>query len=280
MEDRKLIIKPQKAFSFRISELLEYRELIYFFARRDIKIRYRNTFLGIIWAVAQPVFMALVFTLIVQSGMNISTDNMPAFLYFLSGLLLWNFFSQSISFSALSMLANANIIRKVYFPRLAIPVAAIITALLDLLINIIFFFIIAAVYKFTTQAEISLTSTFAALLTSLPVVILFTVSAGIFLSALNVKYRDVRNAIPFFIQIMFFLTPVIYSTRFGDNILVKKILELNPLNFAIEMFRSNLTSADLEMVQLPVLTLSLLVVFYFIAIYTFRKMEDHFADLI
>ncbi len=280
MEEKKIIIRPQNAFRFRTAELLEYREMIYFFAWRDTKIRYRHVLLGIIWAIVQPLFMALVFTGILHSGLKVPTGDTPVFLYFLSGIIVWNFFSQSVIFSTTSMLANAHIIRKVYFPRLAVPLAAIFTKLIDFVIDLIFFTVVALVYKFIFNHNINISGVWLALLLAFPVLAIFTTSVSIFLSGLNVRFRDVRNFIPYFIQIMFFLTPVIYTTKAGNYPLLKTILELNPLNFCIEIFRSNITAETFQLITIPWATVVLLIFSYLAAIYTFRKMEDNFADMI
>lgn len=280
MEEKKIIITPQNAFRFRTAELLEYREMIYFFAWRDTKIRYRHVLLGIIWAIVQPLFMALVFTGVLHTGLKVPTGDTPVFLYFLSGIIVWNFFSQSVIFSTTSMLANAHIIRKVYFPRLAVPLAAIFTKLIDFVIDLIFFTVVALVYKFIFNHNINIGGIWLALFLAFPVLAIFTTSVSIFLSGLNVRFRDVRNFIPYFIQIMFFLTPVIYTTKAGNYPLLKTILELNPLNFCIEIFRSNITSETFQLITIPWITVVLLIISYMAAIYTFRKMEDNFADMI
>lgn len=280
MEKNEWIIKPQENFSLDFGSLAKYRELIYFFAWRDIKIRYRDTLLGIIWTVAQALFLTLVFSVIVSRGFNLPTRGMPPILFFFSGIIVWNYFSQAVTTSANSILIHAHIIRKIYFPRLVIPLSSIITASFDFFINSIALIVISLILKYNSSVEINILYLIIAIILAWLLTTLVALSAGIFLSALNVKYRDVRNAIPFLVQILFFLTPVMYDFSTSSSGVVSYLLKLNPLVLPIEMIRSNIISPSFEMAGFEPLWIIGIIVSLFIALFTFQKIEHQIADII
>ena len=280
MEKNEWIIKPQESFSLDFGSLAKYRELMYFFAWRDIKIRYRDTLLGVFWTIAQALFLTLVFSVIVWRGFNLPTRGMPPILFFFSGIIVWNYFSQAVTTSANSILIHAQIIRKIYFPRLVIPLSSIITASFDFFINAIALIIISLIVKYNNGVDINILYVIIALIITWILTTLVALSAGVFLSALNVKYRDVRNAIPFLVQILFFLTPVMYDFSTNSAGLVSYLLKLNPLVLPIEMIRSNIGSSSFEIAGFEPLWIVGMVVSLFIALFTFQKIEHQIADII
>ena len=227
-------IKPRSKFTLGVRELWQYRELFYFFTWRDIKVRYKQAFLGVLWAIMQPLSMMLIFTFIFSRGLDVKSDGLPYPIFAFSGLMIWNIFSNGLQNAASSMVSNANIIKKIYFPRLIIPMSSILTALFDFL----FAFVVFIGLIFYYQIPFS----FIKLLIFLPLSILLTVMTtfglGTFLAALNVKYRDFQYALPFFIQFLLFVNPILYSSKTFNNPLIQKIMLFNPIAGAIDLVRS------------------------------------------
>ena len=273
-------IKPRSKFTLGVRELWQYRELFYFFTWRDIKVRYKQAFLGVLWAIMQPLSMMLIFTFIFSRGLDVKSDGLPYPIFAFSGLMIWNIFSNGLQNAASSMVSNANIIKKIYFPRLIIPMSSILTALFDFL----FAFVVFIGLIFYYQIPFS----FIKLLIFLPLSILLTVMTtfglGTFLAALNVKYRDFQYALPFFIQFLLFVNPILYSSKTFNNPLIQKIMFFNPIAGAIDLVRSIFNVPQIQMgegmnvnhLSLQFLTASLILLF---GIYFFRKTESYFADL-
>lgn len=268
------VIEAQNRFSLGIKELWSYRELFYFFTWRDVKVKYKQAVLGILWAVLQPLVMTVMFTLIFSRALNVGSDGIPYPVFALSGLLIWNIFSNGLMNSANSMVTNANIIKKIYFPRLIIPMSAVLTALVDFL----FAFIIYAVVLVYYRQDISLVKLALYLPLSILITLITTFGLGSFLAALNVKYRDFQYMIPFMIQFLLFANPVLYSAKSFTNPWIKVLMRANPIAGAIQLCRSIFTgqSVDWTAVAIGSSTAILLLV---IGLYTFRKTESYFADL-
>jgi lipopolysaccharide transport system permease protein len=271
-----LIIKPQRTLRVDWKELWAYRELFYFFAWRDIKARYKQTAIGATWAIFQPFIMMVVFTLFFNrvAGIKSGSADVPYAIFSYTGLLFWNYFSQSLSRSSESLVSSAGMITKVYFPRIIAPVSATIVALIDFCFALIVFIGLMIWYRIIPGWE--------GILLFLPMLLLSAVAAnglGLLLAALNVKYRDVRQALPFFIQTMLFLTPVIYPvtmvpTRF------QWILYLNPMTAVVTVMRDGLLRAGaIDWSLVGVSTLSALAMLAVGFVY-FRLQERKFADII
>lgn len=276
-----IIIKPKSVFTFGWKELWQYRELLYFFTWKEIKVRYKQAFLGILWTLLQPLAMMLIFVLLLSQGLGLKTEAIPAPIYYLSGLLIWNLFNHSVTYASQAMVSNGNIIKKIYFPRLVIPISATLTASFDFLISLGLFLGLLLYFEINSDLAISWVNLIISVLIGYIVTIFTAFSLGTFLSAINVKYRDVRYILPFLIQTLFFITPVMYDTSVIQQPWIKQILQLNPLNFAIELIRNNLT--NISSFALPSITLwvpAIVIILYMIAIYTFRKTEAYFADIV
>jgi len=268
-------IKAKSKFSFGLKELVQYRELFYFFTWRDVKVKYKQAALGIVWAIIQPLIMMVMFTLIFSKALNVkSDDGIPYPVFALSGLLIWNIFSNGLLASANSMVNNANIIKKIYFPRLVIPMSAILTVLVDFLFALIIYAVILIYYHQSVNV--------LKLLFYLPLSILITVittfGVGTFLAALNVKYRDFQYVIPFMIQFLLFANPVLYSAKAFTNPAITWIMRCNPIASAIQLNRSIFANAAVDWIAVA-LSSGVALLLLLIGIYTFRKTEAYFADL-
>jgi lipopolysaccharide transport system permease protein len=268
MED---IIESSGRKLFNWNELWRFRELFYFFTWRDIKVKYKQTILGFLWAVLQPLLMMVIFSLFFGKALNIPSGSLPYPLYVISGLIVWNLFSTGLTNACNSMVTNSSIIKKIYFPRLVIPVSAMLVSLFDFCVA---FFIFIAVLLYYSQ-PVSWTALFywpISMITAL----LGTLGPGTWMAALNVKYRDIRYVIPFVVQILFFLSPVIYPASILKYPLLKYAVALNPSYAAIELFRMPITHGAPD--QMIYISLTSTLIFLLIGMMYFRRTEDQFAD--
>jgi len=268
------IIRPKKTFSWLdIKEIWQYRELLYFFTWRDLKVRYKQTAIGAGWAIFQPFITMVVFSIFFGKLAKMPSDGIPYPIFVYVGLLLWQFFSSALGETSSCLISNQSIITKVYFPRLILPLASTLTKLVD--------FAIASVILVGLMAYYNYMPNLAGLLI-LPLLLLISfmaaVSIGLFLASINVKYRDVRYALPFFINIMLFLTPVIYPPSIAGK--YSWILAINPMTGVIKAARSALLGGapiNWELLAISGITCFILLVFG--TIY-FKKTEKYFADII
>jgi lipopolysaccharide transport system permease protein len=252
--------------------LWAHRDLFYFLAWRDVKVRYKQTALGAAWAILQPLITMVVFTLLFGRLARVPSEGEPYAIFSYAGLLPWNFFTSAITNSSNSLVTSTNLITKVYFPRLLVPTAAVGAALVDIAIASLLLFVIMPIYGVGFHASLILFIPLVALTAST------AAAVGIWTSALNVKYRDVRYALPFAIQILMFLTPIIYPVNFVPE-RWRWMLRLNPLSGIIEGFRDAIFGRPFNWNGLlisTVVTLMLLTA----AAYMFRRMEQEFADVI
>ncbi len=266
-------ITPQRGWvSLNLRELWAYRELLYFLTWRDIKVRYKQTVLGVAWAVLQPVVTMLIFTLFFGKLAHMPSDGIPYPIFAYAGLLPWTFFSNAVSGAGDSLVGSAALVTKVYFPRLVIPCAAVCAALVDFAIASVILFAMMIWYGVTFHWQMLMLVPLAA------TAALLAAAVGMWMSALNVKYRDVRYALPFLIQVWMFATPIIYPA----SIVPEKwrwLLSLNPLTGVIEGFRSALFGRTFHWGDLGAaagITLTGLVY----SAYAFRRMERQFADIV
>ncbi len=271
-EPAEYTIEPSEGRVLDWGELWRYRELFYFFTWRDIKIKYKQATLGFLWAILQPLFMMVIFTLFFGKALNIPSQNLPYPIYVFSGLLIWNLFSTGLTNASNSMVNNASIIKKIYFPRLIIPVSSILVALFDFLMAFILFVPILLFY----QQSVSL-SALVLWPVALIIAIVATLGLGSWLAALNVKYRDFRYVIPFLVQALFFLTPVIYPISLLKYPILQYILVCSPMYAAVELFRYPLTGIFPDGYFLGISLLSG-VVLLAIGVLYFKRTEDFFAD--
>jgi len=267
-------IESEKKFAFNFRELWEYRELFYFFTWRDIKVKYKQTFLGVTWAILQPFVMMVVFSVFFGRVLKVPSDNIPYPVFVYSGLMFWTLFSSGVAHAAESMVGNANIIKKIYFPRLIIPSSAILVSVFDFLMTIIIF---AGLLVYYSQ-PVNIPYLLFAFIVALIITIITTFGLGTLLSALNVKYRDFRYVIPFLIQSLLFLTPVIYPISIVENPYLRIFLSLNPMAGAISIARSAVTGVAPDMNHV-IISIIAAVVLFFSGLAVFRKTEAYFADI-
>ena len=271
-------ITPPRAFTLNIKELIEYGELFYFFTWRDIKVKYKQTVLGFLWAILQPFITMIVFTFFFGNLLQMPSSSLPYPVYVLSGLLLWNVFSSGVVNAGNSMISNSNIIKKIYFPRLIIPFSVILVSVFDFLMTLMIFFVVLIYFTIYKGMDIHWLNFLAVLPISLILACIATFGTGTLLAALNIKYRDFRYLIPFMIQTLLFVTPVIYPMSIVRSEYVKWILSVNPMFASIELLRGSMTGiyTDFYLFFISFFT-SLLLLFF--GIIFFRSTEYYFADL-
>lgn len=267
-------IKPQNKFGLGLRELWEYRELFWFFTVRDVKVKYKQTVLGFLWAVIQPLVMALLFSFFLGKAIsNYTSLSLPYEVFALSGLVLWGIFSAGLNNAGNSMVNNANIIKKIYFPRLIIPVSSVLVGLFDFLMAFLVFVIYCLFKGIWFNWSALWLFPLAVLLTCLA-----TFGVGCLLAALNVKYRDFRYIIPFLIQLLLFLTPVIYPITIADNPWLEGLLALNPMTAPMDFFRAGLGHSVLHP-KADLISMASSLFFLVAGLVYFRKTEAYFADL-
>ena len=271
---QEFIIENKGKFTLGGRELWQYRELFYFFTWRDIKVRYKQATLGILWAAMQPLSMMVLFTFIFSKGLKVGSDGLPYPIFAFSGLMIWNIFSNGLLNAASSMVANANIIKKIYFPRLIIPLSSILTALFDFSFAFVAF-IFLLIYH---QTAVSVWKLLVYLPLSILIIILTTFGLGTLIASLNVKYRDFQYVIPFLIQFLFFLNPIVYPAKVFDVPALNVFMKINPIAGAMRLMRGIFTEGVIPFSDMAI-WLIIALVLALIGIYAFRKMEAYFADL-
>jgi len=269
-----LEIRPPKGWaSLGLRELWEYRELLYFLVWRDIKVRYKQTALGAAWAVIQPVFMMVVFSLFFGKLGGIPSDGIPYPVFVFCALLPWQLFAFALSESSNSLVGNQNLITKVYFPRLVVPISAVLGGLVD--------FGIAFVILLAMMAYFGILPGVAVL--ALPFFVLLAVTTalgvGLWLSALNVQYRDVRYTIGFLTQFWLFATPVAYPSSLVPE-RWRWLYGINPMAGVVEGFRWALLGKADAPGPLLAVSVGVVILIFVSGLYYFRRMEETFADLV
>lgn len=259
---------------FSFSDLIKYKDLFFELVAKDIKMRHKQTVFGVLWVIFQPLLSAVIFTFIFGTIFKIPSDKMAYPVFVFIGLNFWNLFSTSLVAASGSLAGNESLIKKVYFPRIIVPLASITTNLLDFLISTLFLLVISLYYANLPSPIVIF---YYPLL--LIFLLLFLVGLSLFLSALNVRYRDVRQILPFFIQILIFLTPVFYPLTIVSQD-KQWILALNPLTTIIEMARNYfLGVTNFNLLNFTISLLVSLAAFIIGLIY-FKKTEKYFADLV
>ena len=268
-----VVIQPSKRWSLlSFSDLWAYRELLFFLTWRDVKVRYKQTALGAAWAILQPLFMMVIFTIFFGRLAGVGSSGIPYPLFALAGLVPWTFFSNAITASGNSLVGSANLITKVYFPRLIVPAAAMLAGLVDFVLAFLLLCLMMVYYRVPVTAQVLF----------LPVLVLLTalfgLAVGTWMSALNVKYRDVRFALPFIIQLWLFVSSVILPSSSVPQ-KWRWILLFNPMSAIIEGYRSALFGLPFDWPALGIASvLTVLTLLY--AIYSFGRVERSFADII
>jgi len=268
-----IIAPPKSRIRLDLFELWEYRDLLYFWVLRNLKIRYKQTVLGASWAIIQPFFTMVVFSIFFGMLAGVSSEGVPYPIFTYCALIPWIYFANSISLSSNSLIEQENIITKIYFPRLFAPLASVLTGLVDLAIAFVVLFGMMLFYGIVPTKAIW----------TLPFFILLAIisafAVGLWLSALNVEYRDVRHAVPFLLQFWLFATPIAYSSRLVPE-RWQMLYGLNPMVGVVEGFRWALlgqTQPSLQLILVSAVTVLLILIS---GLYYFRRMECSFADII
>src|SRR4051794_1946987 len=267
------VLEPPGRFSpLKLGELWHYRELVYILAWRDVKVRYKQALLGAAWAVIQPLALMAIFTLLFSRIANVPTGGVPYPVFAFVGLIPWTLFANGATGSGASLVGNQNLVSKVYFPRLVIPVAAVIAWIPDFVIGSAVLFVIMAIFGFMPPLTAVL----------LPAVMvaggLASISVGVWVLALNVAYRDVQYVVPFLIQAWLFITPVAYPTSSVPE-RYQSLTGLNPATWVIDFARWSLTGASSPW-NVVVLSIATTIVLLVSGLYYFRRVEHFFADVI
>jgi lipopolysaccharide transport system permease protein len=268
------IIKPSKGWiSLDLRALWEYRELLYFLTWRDIKVRYKQTLIGAAWAILQPLFTMVIFSLFFGRLAGIPSDEIPYPIFSYAALVPWQFFASGLSQSSSSLVASANLIKKIYFPRLVIPISAVLSGGVDfviafvVLLGMILFYDIVPTWNVLWLPLLLL----LALVTSLGV--------GLWLTAMNVQFRDVRYAVPFLVQAWMFATPIAYPSSLLDEPW-RTLYGVNPMVGVVEGFRWALLGTETAPGPIVLVSAAVALVLLVSGAFYFRRMEKTFADVV
>ena len=269
-----LVIKPKKGWQLiDFKGLIEYRDLFYFLISRDIKVRYKQTVLGGLWAIIQPFFLMVVFTLFFGQLAKVPSDGIPYPIFNYSAMVAWTYFASAVASSGNSLLQESALVSKVYFPRLIAPLAPVVAFLLDFAIAFIILIGMMLYYRIYPTVM-------AVLLPLLVLLMMLTASGvGMFLAALNAKYRDIRYTIPFLVQFWMFASPVVYPV----SMIPAKyhlIYTINPMAGVIEGFRSALLGTVAFPTEMVLISSSVSIILFVIGALYFRRTERYFADVI
>jgi len=269
-----IYLRPSKGWmSIDFNELWRYRELIFFLTWRDIKVRYKQAVLGIAWAILQPLLTTLIFTVIFGILLGTPSQDLPYPLFSLTALLPWQLFSTALQRSSVSLVGNANLITKIYFPRLAIPLSSVFAALVDFGVSFGVLLLVMAYYRYWPGWNI---------LWLLPIVVLALLTAlsvGLWLSALNVQYRDIQHMVPFLIQLWMYASPIVYPIETIPVGIWRSLYGLNPMVGVIQGFRWALLGGDPPDITMAI-SVFVVIILLVSGLYYFRRMEKTFADIV
>jgi lipopolysaccharide transport system permease protein len=269
-----LLIRPSHGWqNINIKELWQYRELLYFLSWRDVKVRYKQTVLGAAWAIIQPFMTMLIFSLFFGKLANMPSDGLPYPLFTYTALVPWMFFSNSLTMSSNSLVQNANMLKKIYFPRLIIPISTILSGAVDFFVALLVLFMMMAYYGIVPTANI----VWLPLLLMLEIVT--ALGVGLWLSAMNVQFRDVRYVVPFLSQFWLFATPIAYPSSLLDEPW-RTIFGINPMVGVVEGFRWALLGTHTAPAPVVLLSAFVSLMLLVAGLLYFRRMEKTFADTV
>ena len=268
-------IQPSQGWvSLKLNELWQYRELLYFLVWRDVKVRYKQTVLGAAWAIIQPFFTMIVFSVFFGELAKVPSDGIPYPIFSYAALVPWSFFSQGLSQASNSLVGGARLIKKVYFPRLAMPIATVLSGTVDFVLAFIVLLIMIFAYGIVPTINVLFLPLFLllALITSLGV--------ALWLSAMNVQFRDVRYTVPFIAQFWMFATPIAYSSSLIENRLLRTLYGINPMTGVVEGFRWALLGTDTAPGPIVIVSSAVALALLVSGAFYFRRMEKTFADVV
>ncbi|MEP0762599.1 MAG: ABC transporter permease [Chloroflexota bacterium] len=273
--DYYLRIEPSRGWvSLKLRELWEYRELLYFLTWRDVKVRYKQTVLGAAWAIIQPLMTMVVFSLFFGNLAKIPSDGIPYPIFSYAALVPWTFFANGMGQSSNSLVGAANLIKKIYFPRLVIPISSVISGVVD--------FALAFIVLLGMMLAYGIVPTLNVVFLPLLLLLAFVTALGVgmWLSAMNVQFRDVRYIIPFLTQFWMFATPIAYPSSLIENDLLRTLYGLNPMTGVVEGFRWALLNTDTAPGPILIVSTLAAVALLVSGAYYFRRMEKTFADVV
>jgi lipopolysaccharide transport system permease protein len=270
----KIVITPPGRFSLpRVSDLWEAREVLYRFGARDVTLRYRQTALGVVWVVLQPLAVALVFVLVFNRVAHLPTGGQPALPFIFTGLLAWNLFSGIIPRAQGSLVANRDLVSKVFFPRMLVPLAVVYSCLVDFVVQLVFLVVLLVAFGINPGWAILLSPVWTAL------VILLASGIGLLTAALTVRYRDVNYFVPFVLQFLLFASPIAYSIS-SIPTKYRFIYELNPLTWLLQEFQWSFVRQPLPQIWEIAASIVVSIVVFVGGAILFEQMERGFADVI
>jgi lipopolysaccharide transport system permease protein len=274
VESPRTRVEPSRGWvSLKLAEIWEYRELLYFFIWRDVKVRYKQTALGLAWAILQPLFTMLIFSLFFGRLAKVPSDGVPYPLFALTGLLPWTFFAHGVTQSANSVVNHSNLVNKVYFPRMIIPIAAVLAGLVDLVPAFALLLPMMMYYGVIPSAQIFWLPAFVLL------ALLAALGVGTGLAAINVHFRDVRHTVPFLIQSWLFITPIAYpSSLLPEG--WKTLYALNPMVGVVEGFRWAVLGTEPAPGAMVLVSAAAAVLLLLVTALYFRRLERTFADVV
>jgi lipopolysaccharide transport system permease protein len=269
-----ILIEPSRGWvSLKLRELWEHRELVFFLIWRDIRVRYKQTFLGASWAIIQPLFAMVVFSVIFGRVAKIPSDGVPYPIFSFAALLPWNFFAMGLTNSSESLVSSANLIKKVYFPRLAIPIASVLSGAVDFAIAFGILILMMLYWSIGLTAKVLWIPIFLAL------ALVTSLGVGLWLSALNVRFRDVRYTVPFLVQVWMYSTPIVYSSSLLSEPW-RTIYGLNPMAGVVEGFRWAMLGTETQPGPLIMVSAAVAIVLLVSGAFYFRSAERMFADVV
>ena len=273
------ITAKSNPFKLNIKETAKYKDLIWLFVQRDFKTKYKQTILGPLWFIIQPLLTTFIFTIVFGQIAKLSTDGVPQFLFYLAGNVPWLFFAACLNHTSTTFYENARLFGRVYFPRIVTPISTVITCFFNFLIQFVMFLIIDLVFIFT-GANVQIT--WYALLSPLLILQLgiLGMGVGIIISSLTVKYRDLQVLVSFGVQLWMYLSPVVYSVSSIENATLKTLVMLNPVSPIIEFMRSGFLGAGASLWLYWGISLAITLLIAFFGVVIFNKTEKNFMDKI
>ncbi len=256
------------------SELWEYRDLLYFLTKRELQLRYKQSFFGVSWAVLQPLILAFIFALVFGVLINSDTEGLPPAVFMVAGLVPWLFFSQSVMLGASSLVLDADLISKVYFPRIAIPLAKALSLVIDLVLAFVVVIVVGLVYGEAISSNVWVVPAFVAL----GLITTFAISS--LFAAVNVKYRDVQLVMPMVVQVLFFLTPVVYPASAYIHGNWRYLYAVNPLSSVLEGIRWAIFATPAPNLAVVGISVASALVLVIVSLSYFQRTQRYFADVI
>ena len=274
-----IIRSKNSSFDINLKELIEYKDLLLMFVKRDFAATYKQTILGPVWFFIQPILTTIMFTIVFGKFANLKTDVEPKFLFYFSGIVIWNYFSDCFIKTSTVFKDNAQLFGKVFFPRLVMPLSIVLSSLLKFSIQFLLFVILVALYHFQNNSQInpSITILFTPLYLLLMAGLAF--GTGLIIAALTTKYRDLSFLISFGVQLLMYGSPIIYSST-TINHKFKSYIQINPLTGIIESFRNSFLGTGKIEISSLLYSFLCMVFFIIIGLYAFSKVEQKFIDTI